>query len=128
MCFKLCSRAPRIEMAAGANGSAARCVASLTAAGEQGASLLRRLDERPAGVRGGNAHDVLGGTGGDHRAARIAALGSQVDDPVRRAHDVEVVLDHQQRVPGLDEAAERAQQLCNIVEVQAGGRLVEQKQ
>ncbi len=38
---------------------------------------------------------------------------------------VEVVLDDEQRVSGLDQLAERRQQLGDVVEVQAGGRLVE---
>ncbi len=128
MCFKLCSRAPRIEMTAGASGSATRCVASLTPRASRALPCCAAsLSARPV-CEQAIAHDVLGGAGGDHLAARIAALGPQVDDPVGRAHDVEVVLDHQERVPGLDEAAERAQQLCDIVEVQTGGRLVEQEQ
>ena len=41
---------------------------------------------------------------------------------------VEIVLDDEQRMAGVDQPAERAQQLGDVVEVQAGRRLVEQKQ
>ena len=35
------------------------------------------------------------------------------------------LLDHQQRVPGLEQLPERGEQLGDVVEMQAGGRLVE---
>ncbi len=41
-------------------------------------------------------------------AARLAALGPEVDDPVGGADDVEVVLDHDQRMAGGDQLAEGA--------------------
>jgi hypothetical protein len=61
-------------------------------------------------------------------ARRVAAFGAQVDQPVAGAHHVEVVLDHDQRVAGVQQLAQRAHQLGDVVEVQAGGRLVEQEQ
>ena len=61
-------------------------------------------------------------------AAGIAALGTQVDDPIGGADHVEVVLDDEERVPGLDQPPEGAQQFGDIVEMQAGRRLVEQEQ
>ncbi len=64
----------------------------------------------------------------DQRAAGVAALGAEVDDPVGGADHVEVVLDHHQRVPGGEQPAERLEQLGDVVEMQAGGRLVEQEQ
>ena len=42
--------------------------------------------------------------------------------------DVEVVLDHDQRVAGGDQPAQRRDELRDVGEVQAGGRLVEQEQ
>ena len=61
----------------------------------------------------------------DNLAAGLAALGSQIDDPVGGAHDVQIVLDDQQRMTGVDQPAERAQQLRNVVEMQPGGRFIE---
>ena len=60
--------------------------------------------------------------------AGLAALGPQVDDPIGGAHHIEIVLDDEQRMAGVDQPPEGAQQLGDIVEMQAGGRFVEQEQ
>ena len=59
-------------------------------------------------------------------AAAGAAFGAEVDDPVGRLDDVEIVLDHQHRVAGVDEVVQHLQQQLDVGEVQAGRRLVEQ--
>ena len=59
------------------------------------------------------------------RAAAVAALGAEVDDPVGRLDDVEVVLDHEHRVAGVDQALQHAEQPAHVFEVEAGGGLVE---
>ena len=58
-------------------------------------------------------------------AAMVAALGSQVHDPVRVPDHVQIVLDHQDRIAGLHEAIQDIQQPLNVGEVQARGRLVQ---
>jgi diacylglycerol O-acyltransferase / wax synthase len=58
-------------------------------------------------------------------AAAVAALGAEVDDPVGGLDDVEVVLDHDDRVALVDQAVQHVEQLADVVEVQPGGRLVE---
>src|ERR1700733_1971872 len=73
-----------------------------------------------------SAH-LRGAAGADDLAAALTTLRSQVDDPVRRADHVEVVLDDQQRMARDQQLAERAQQLGDVLEVQPGGRLVEQE-
>ena len=73
-------------------------------------------------------HHLIHRAGADQCAAGFAALRAEVDDPVGGADDVEVVLDHHQRVAGGDEAAEGLQQLGDVVEVQARRRLVEEEQ
>ena len=50
---------------------------------------------------------------------------AHVDDPVSRLDHVEIVLDHDDRVPLLDETVEHFEQLVDVVEVQAGRRLIE---
>ena len=55
-----------------------------------------------------------------------ARFGAQVDDPVGRFDDVEVVLDHDDRVALVDEAVEHFEQFGEVVEVEAGGGFVEQ--
>jgi hypothetical protein len=58
----------------------------------------------------------------------IATFRAEVDDPVGGSDDVQVVLDDQQRVPGVEQLAQGAHQARDVVEVQPGGRLVEQEQ
>ena len=58
-------------------------------------------------------------------AAAIAALGPEVDDPVGRLDDVEIVLDHEHRVAAVDEPVQHVEQHAHVLEVQAGRRLVE---
>src|SRR5665648_242834 len=75
-----------------------------------------------------------GGAGGDERggcaleddpAAVVAGSGTEVDDPVGVRHDRLVVLDDDDRLAGVDETVEQAEQLLDVGEVQAGGRLVQ---
>ena len=68
------------------------------------------------------------GSRGHQLAAAFATLRSEIDQPVGRADDVQIVLDHHQRMACGEQLAERAQQLGDVVEVQAGGGLVEQEQ
>ena len=70
----------------------------------------------------------LGRALGDDLAAARAALRPEVDDPVGRLDDVEVVLDDDDRVAGLDEPVEHLEQLLDVGEVEAGRRLVEDVQ
>ena len=51
--------------------------------------------------------------------------GPEVDDPVGVRHHRLVVLDHDHRLAGVDQPIEQAEQLREVGQVQAGGRLVE---
>ena len=73
----------------------------------------------------GSSADLLGRALRDDQAAAGAALGAHVDDPVGRLDDVEVVLDDDDRVALVDEPLQHAEQLADVLEVQAGRRLVE---
>ena len=72
--------------------------------------------------------DLLGRALGDDPAAAIAALRSEVDDPVGRLDDVEVVLDDEDRVAAVDQPMEDLEQLLDVGEVEPGRRLVEDVQ
>ena len=61
---------------------------------------------------------------GDDLAAAVARFGAEIDHPVGELDDVEVVLDEHERVAGVDEPIEHLRELSNVVEVQAGRRLV----
>src|SRR5690606_36338033 len=78
-----------------------------------------------AGVAVGVGGDVLGGAFGDQLATAAAALGAHVEHPVGGLDDVEVVLDDDDGVAGVDDALQDAQQLADVLEVQARGRLVQ---
>ncbi len=69
-----------------------------------------------------------GRAGADNLTTPITALRPEINDPVGRTDDVEVVLDDQQRMSGSEQLAKCAQELCDILEVQPGCRLVKQKQ
>ena len=55
----------------------------------------------------------------------MAGAGAEVDDPVGVRHDRLVVRDHDDRLAGVHEPVEQAEQLLGVGEVEAGGRLVE---
>ncbi len=73
---------------------------------------LQRLPKEHAGVAGLAARDLLRGALGDHLATAGAALGAEVDDPVRGLDHVEVVLDHDDGVALVDETVEHARAAC----------------
>ena len=104
-----------------------RRAAAATGRGGRRAPARRRRSAWPVKERG-SARTCAGVPAHTIFAAALPALRPQVDDPVGGADDVEVVLDHQQRVPGGQELAEGTQQLCHVLEVQPRGRLVEQEQ
>ena len=93
--------------------------------------LVQRLGvfaQGPAGVGAWMGGHLRRCAGADHRTAGLPAFGTQINNPVRGADHVQVVFYHHQRVPGGDQPAEGAQQLGDVLEVQARGRLVEQEQ
>ena len=57
--------------------------------------------------------------------AAVAALRPHVDHPVGGLDDVQVVFDHQHGVARVGEALQDVEQLLDVGEVQAGGRLVQ---
>src|SRR4029450_13237296 len=75
---------------------------------------------------GGAGGDEVGGCAlEDDPAAVVAGAGPQVDDPVGVRHDRLVVLDDDTRLARVDDPVEQAEQLLDVGEVQAAGRLVE---
>src|SRR6266545_2468403 len=74
-----------------------------------------------AGEGGAGGEEVGGGALEDDPAAVVAGAGAQVDDPVGVRHDRLVVLDDDDRLAGVDEPVEQAEQLLDVGEVQAGG-------
>jgi hypothetical protein len=64
----------------------------------------------------------------DDLAAAISGVRAEVNHPVRAFDDVEVVFDDEDGMAGVHEALENLKQHANVVEVQAGGGFVEEKQ
>src|ERR687893_1778480 len=106
---------------------------------DESKQMRELLSRCPRGPRSGAdvGREVLAGEGGagneevggcaieDDPAAVVAGAGAEVDDPVGVRHDRLVVLDDDARLAGVDEPVEQAEQLLDVGEVEAGGRLVE---
>jgi hypothetical protein len=60
-------------------------------------------------------------------AAVFAAFWAEIENPVGIADDVEVVLDDDDGVAEVGEAVENLEKLADIVKVEAGGGLVEER-
>ncbi len=71
------------------------------------------------------ARDLFGRAGGDDFAALVAAFGAKIDEPVGGLDDIEIVFDDEQRGAGFEKFAESGKKLGDVVEVEAGGGLVE---
>src|ERR1700720_2417423 len=72
-----------------------------------------------AGMRLRIARGLLRRPRGDNFAAAVAAFRPQINQPVRRLNDVQVVLDDQERSAAVKQLAERAQEFCDVIEVQS---------
>src|SRR3989441_6460484 len=73
----------------------------------------------------GLAANVLGRADGDHAATLVPALGPEVDDPVGRLDDVDVVLDDDHGIALVHELVEDFQEPSDVGEVQPRGGLVQ---
>src|SRR5450631_3856024 len=89
--------------------------------------LEDRLQEAP-GEALGDVADILGRALRDDPSAAVASLGAQVDHPVRGLDHVEVVLDHDDGVAVVAQSVQHREQQVDVVEVQAGRRLVEDEE
>ena len=81
-----------------------------------------------SGGFGAEGDDVLGRAFTDELAAFRAGFGAEVEDPVGAFHHVEVVLDDEERVAGVDERLEHAEEPLDVGEMEAGGWLVEDEE
>ena len=83
------------------------------------------VTQKSSGVRALNLRDLLRCSSGDDLAAFVAGFRSEIDDPVGAFNHFEIVLDHDERMPGVDQSLEQLQQNRDIIEMQSGGRFVE---
>ena len=70
-------------------------------------------------------YGIYGGVTTPTEAAAVAAFGAEVEHPVGGLHDVEIVLDDDDSIAGIDEFMEHFEQFLHILKVQACGRLIE---
>src|SRR5580692_7826758 len=61
--------------------------------------------------------DFFGRSRAEHMSAPVAAFGTEVDDPIRGFDDLEIVFDHQNRTPCINETPESGEEFADIVEV-----------
>ena len=81
--------------------------------------------EGDAGVRAFRAGHLFRRPLDDDLPAARAPLGAEVDDPVGPLHDVEVVLDDEDGIAGVDEPLENDEELADVGHVEPRRRLVE---
>src|SRR5574337_1349261 len=55
----------------------------------------------------------------------VSALRAQVNNPVGRFDDLQVVLNHQDGVTDISQAMQDLQELADVMEVQSSGRLIQ---
>ena len=60
--------------------------------------------------------------------ALFAAFRAEIDDPIGALDHLEIVLDHDDRISLLDQPLKQPNEQRDVVEMQAGGRLVEDEQ
>ena len=60
--------------------------------------------------------------------AGIATFWSKIDNPIRSTQHVQIVLNHHDRMTGINQPAQCIQQHADIIKMQPGGGLIEQKQ
>src|ERR1700735_4551365 len=79
-------------------------------------------------VGSSSRRNLLGRSLGHNLSAAVAAFGSQVNHPVGAANHIQVVFDDENAPAIFDQALECGEQFCDVVEVQAGGRLIEDEE
>jgi hypothetical protein len=74
--------------------------------GAEHQSQLQMLSQEASGVRFLDPYQIFRCSGRHYLAPSIAPLRAEIDDPVRSLDDIEVVFDHDQRCPRIEQAAE----------------------
>ncbi len=63
-----------------------------------------------------------------HPAAGISPFGPQIDHPVGRLDNIQVVFDHQHRMPFFRQAMKHIQQPFDILKMQAGSGFIKDEE
>ena len=78
-----------------------------------------------ARIRAFTHRNLLGRTRTNDRTASVTALGSEVDDMVRRLDHVEIMLDDEHGIAVFAKAIQNGEQLCHVVRMKSRRRLIE---
>src|ERR1700687_2659732 len=94
------------------------------------AARLRELDSQFAGEiasgQGARCFEYLGiRPFRDQLAATLSRAGAEIEDTIRGAHDVGIVLNHQDRISEIAQVVQDLNQTVSVAAMQADGRLVE---
>ena len=92
------------------------------------APVGQSIPKKASGVGSVARGNLLGSSCGHHPTALIASLRTQIDDPIRALDHLEIVLNDNQTLALVDETMKHSEQSCDVVEVQAGGRFIKDKQ
>src|SRR5262249_21442786 len=90
--------------------------------------LWQQVGQELASVRAGRLRDRFGRPLGHDVAPVLSTFGAEIDHPIGCLHHVEMVLDDEDRIARVDETVEHREELLDVVEVEAGRRLVEDVQ
>src|SRR4030095_14785669 len=84
--------------------------------------------EEPAGVGTARAGQLLGSAFGDDTSPALAAFGAQVDDPIGFRDEVQVVLNDDDGMAGVNQALKHLNKTLNVAHVQANGGFFQDEQ
>src|SRR5689334_12788771 len=90
--------------------------------------LSQNATQKSPGVRHGSVGNRLRRANGNDSSAGVAAFGPKIDNPIGALDHVEVVLDDDNRTARFEQMPEGRQQAVDVIEMQAGGRLIEDVQ
>src|SRR3989442_342777 len=91
-------------------------------------SRLQHLAQEFSRMRALGLRDPLGRPFRHHATTQLPTFGAQVDHPIGGLHDVEIVLDDDDRIPLVHQPVQYFQQQAYVLEVQSGRRLVQDVQ
>src|SRR5262249_25295910 len=91
-------------------------------------ALAENCFEETPGMASLAGGDFFGRALRDELTAAFAGFRSEVEDPVGALDHLDIVLDDQDGMTGIDQALQDLEQHAHVVEMQAGGGFVEKKE
>src|SRR5439155_14319883 len=88
----------------------------------------QNVAQKSASVRALDFCDFFRRSNGNDFPALIPGFGSEIDDPIGRFNDFQIVLDYDKRMPGFNQTLEKLEQDRNVIEMEARCRFIENEQ